>query len=282
MNRLPSLCSFFVLFVALHPVHATAAPDLLSADVRVDVPVTVLAIEGVLMTELDKGQLGAAHCRWCERHDDGSDAVNPVDGFFRARLRWSNIDAGDTLSSVAGFAATPLVALGLLALAGAHDDALKNLPIDALVVVEATALSTSLNQVVKFSVGRERPFVHVLAEADKLKTAQPSDNYASFYSGHTSLAFSLAVSAGTVASLRGYRWAPWVWVSGLTLATLTGYLRIAGDRHYFTDVLVGAAMGAAVGFLVPYLFHRRLSPLMPGLGASRLPGGAMVSLSWAL
>jgi hypothetical protein len=78
----------------------------------------------------------------------------------------------------------------------------------------------------------------------------------SFYSGHTTEAVSLAVAAGTVASLRGYRLAPLVWGTSLPVALVTGYLRIAADRHYFTDVLVGAVAGAAVGFLVPYLFHR--------------------------
>ena len=28
-------------------------------------------------------------------------------------------------------------------------------------------------------------------------------------------------------------------------------LRIAGDRHYFTDVLIGSAVGVAGGFFVP-------------------------------
>jgi hypothetical protein len=35
----------------------------------------------------------------------------------------------------------------------------------------------------------------------------------SFWSGHTSLAFALAVSSGTVASSRGYDLAPLVWVA---------------------------------------------------------------------
>ena len=36
----------------------------------------------------------------------------------------------------------------------------------------------------------------------------------------------------------------------------TGYLRIASDRHYFTDVMAGAVVGTAVGVGVPFLFHR--------------------------
>lgn len=151
----------------------------------------------------------------------------------------------------------PFVALGGLALVGAHDEALKSWPVDALVVTEAVAIAACVNQIVKFSFGRERPIVHALASAEKLTAAQPSDNNTSFYSGHTSLAFSLAVAAGTVATMRGYRWAPYIWVSGLVVAGTTGYLRIAGDRHYATDVLAAATVGSALGFAVPFLFIGR-------------------------
>jgi membrane-associated phospholipid phosphatase len=70
------------------------------------------------------------------------------------------------------------------------------------------------------------------------------------------MAFSTAVAAGTVATMRGYRGAPYVWALGLPLALLSGYLRIAADRHYVSDVLVGAALGSAFGALTPWLMHR--------------------------
>ena len=47
-----------------------------------------------------------------------------------------------------------------------------------------------------------------------------------------------------------------MWATGLTLSLATGWLRIAADKHYFTDVLTGAIVGAVVGFGVPYVFHR--------------------------
>ena len=49
-----------------------------------------------------------------------------------------------------------------------------------------------------------------------------------------------------ISSARG-----WVWGGCLTAAATTGYLRFAAGRHYPTDILVGAAMGAFVGYLVP-------------------------------
>jgi membrane-associated phospholipid phosphatase len=32
---------------------------------------------------------------------------------------------------------------------------------------------------------------------------------------------------------------------------------MAADRHYLTDVLTGAVVGGAIGYLVPVLFHGR-------------------------
>jgi membrane-associated phospholipid phosphatase len=127
---------------------------------------------------------------------------------------------------------------------------------------------------VKFAAGRERPFVHALPADEKPLTAHPADNNVSFYSSHTSFSFAVATASGTVASMRKYRSAPLVWAAGLVSAAAVGYLRIAADRHYFTDVLTGAAAGSAVGFAVPYLFHRSRGLLAvvpaPGVGAEAL------------
>lgn len=124
---------------------------------------------------------------------------------------------------------------------------------DLLLVLEAAGIAVDLNQVAKFAVGRQRPFVRY---GDPDRARDPDDNL-SFYSSHTGLAFSLAASAGTVSSLRGYRCAPWVWAVGMSLAALTAYLRVASDEHYLTDVVAGAAVGTAVGIAVPRLLHGR-------------------------
>ena len=185
----------------------------------------------------------------------------PAAGFdasIRDGLRWSDdhIEAAHQASNAAAFVAVPMASVGLLALASRHDDRGRNWMVDGLIVTEAAALGVVLNQVVKFSVGRERPFVHALPEEDKPLVERNQENNLSFYSGHTSLAFSIATSAGTVASQRGYRWAPVVWAVSLPLAASAGYFRIAADKHWASDVVVGALIGSAVGVAVP-LLHRR-------------------------
>ena len=62
---------------------------------------------------------------------------------------------------------------------------------------------------------------------------------------------------GVVAEERGYQGRALIWGVGVPLAALTAYLRIAADRHYLTDVLVGMAVGSGLGIGVPLLLHPR-------------------------
>ena len=194
-----------------------------------------------------------------------------LDTSVRDALRWSDPDAAALASNVWTFALLPAASVGLLALGAHAEDRTGEMASNALLIVESVALAGATDQIFKFAVGRERPFVHALAPAEKPLTAHPADNNVSFYSAHTTVAFSLAVSAGTIASIRRYRWAPAIWAAGLAGAALVGYLRIAADKHYFTDVLTGAGAGAAFGVAVPAL-HRTSNTLslapLPGSGVA--------------
>ncbi|HMA96886.1 MAG TPA: phosphatase PAP2 family protein, partial [Polyangiaceae bacterium] len=132
------------------------------------------------------------------------------------------------------------------------------LPVDLLIVAQATMLSVNVGQGIKLATARQRPDVHAGSESNRDQQASTEDNL-SFYSGHTSVAFALAAASGTVATMRGYRMAPLVWTVGETVAVVSGYFRIAADRHYATDVLAGAVMGSFVGFAVPYFLHGPVS-----------------------
>ena len=67
----------------------------------------------------------------------------------------------------------------------------------------------------------------------------------------------------TVATIRGSPAAPWAWGVGMALASGVAYLRVAGDAHWASDVLVGAAVGGGIGFAVPWFLHRRPDALPP-------------------
>ncbi len=253
--------------------NAARADGEVEVDARVDVPIAAVGGVAWIGSEIFKSDIVPARCRWCDRDGAGRDTLNGLDSGVRDAFRWNNTGAANTTSSITGFALAPLFALGGVALAAGLDHKLKESLPDALLVIESTMLAADLNQLVKFIAVRERPFVHVLAPSDKNGTSAPADNNLSFFSGHTTLVFSLAVSAGTVTSMRHRKIAPIVWATGLTIAAATGYLRIAADKHYFTDVLMGAAIGSLFGFVVPFFFH---GPTKPGAIAWNLvpvPGG---------
>jgi membrane-associated phospholipid phosphatase len=237
------------------PAHADDATD--EDRLRVTRLDGVVIGAGTLLLVLSeialKRDLAPEACRWCDER-----GPNSLDRSVRETLRWDSPRAAHLLSNVSGFALAPASAFGLMAVAAARDGKLSRWPTDAVLILESAILAADLNQLVKMTAGRSRPFVRFRADG-----LVDEDDHLSFYSGHTSLAFSLAVGAGTVASVRGYRLAPLVWASGLTLAATTGWLRLAADKHYFTDVMTGAVVGSAVGFVVPYLLHRRTDERAP-------------------
>jgi undecaprenyl-diphosphatase len=90
---------------------------------------------------------------------------------------------------------------------------------------------------------RPRPFV-----ADPSLVPLLSETSFSFPSGHASFFFALA----TVAYLYNKRLGVWFYIAGLAI----GLARVAAGAHYPTDILGGAALGVAVGWLVHRLFLR--------------------------
>lgn len=82
---------------------------------------------------------------------------------------------------------------------------------------------------------------------------QTDDDDLSFFSSHTSTTAAFAFAVAQIATRRRVR-TPLVFLVGIA-AGLTGYLRIASDRHYLSDVLAGGLVGATVGTLVPRWLH---------------------------
>jgi membrane-associated phospholipid phosphatase len=237
------------ILVALEPhARAQAAPAELRYDTPVDLTITLGGAAAWLGSEIiGKGALAPDACHWCE--------PPAIDSAARDALKWDDTRTAETMSNVLGFGLVPAALVGLDALLALHDDASAAIGPDVLIIAEATIVAMDLNQAVKFLVGRERPIVHALAPDAKRLTAMPDDNNLSFFSGHTTATFAVAVATGTVASMRGYRWAPVAWALGPALAATTGYLRIAADKHYLTDVVTGAVIGSGIGFALPYFFH---------------------------
>ena len=233
------------------PVPAPEAPappvPELPYSLTVDATVTGVAIVGWVGSELLKSHLAPSTCRWCDPPG--------FDSSVRDALKWDDTEAANVISYVVPLGVETLSMFGLQAYAARDHGTPDAAWVDVLLISESTAVALAMNQAVKFVVGRERPFVHALPESEKAHTAHPSDNNVSFYSGHSTFAFAMAASAGTIASMRRYRLAPSIWATGMALAVASAYLRIAADRHYASDVAVGAILGSATGIAVPRLLH---------------------------
>jgi membrane-associated phospholipid phosphatase len=178
-------------------------------------------------------QLSPDPCRWC--------TTNSIDRNVADALKWKHPDNANVTSHITTYVLTPAVTTGLVFFGTPGNTAAV---IDDLVpIAESLTLARWASRISKLVIGRERPDM--------------SDNV-SFPSGHTTTAFSVAVSAGMVAHMRGYKVEPYVWASGLLLATTSGYLRIAANKHWLTDTLGGAFLGTAIGLTVPLLMQRQV------------------------
>ncbi|HVP66918.1 MAG TPA: phosphatase PAP2 family protein [Anaeromyxobacteraceae bacterium] len=241
-----------------------APPVPIRYDLAVDGAVAGGAIAASLLLAGFETQLTPAACRWC--------VPGPVDASLHGATLWADPQAADVTSGVLEIAVIPVSMLGYLVLsANAAGDVSAGL-VDALLVVEAVAISQVLTQAVKEIAARQRPWAYY---GPNPGGEGPVANL-SFYSAHTSFTFATVAATLTVASLRGY---PGAWIagaSGFVVAAFVGYLRMAADAHYFTDVLVGAAAGGLVGFAVPYLFHGRKKATEPG-AIVPAPGGLAVT-----
>ncbi len=146
-----------------------------------------------------------------------------------------------------------------------------------LLITQATSLAMLTNVIVKYSVGRARPYVW--QGNPDLYPASQSDANVSFFGGHATFVFAVVVSGSTLFFMQGMPGAPWVLGVGLAAAGFTAYLRMAANKHYLTDVLVGAGVGSLVGWAVPYLFHRpgRKGPPQAG---DLLPAPGGIAIAW--
>ncbi|GAB4240383.1 MAG: hypothetical protein OHK005_02530 [Candidatus Methylacidiphilales bacterium] len=109
----------------------------------------------------------------------------------------------------------------------------------ALAVFLASAVAGISVNGFRLTLGRPRPSTGV---PDGFYGLQASAGYHGFPSGHAATAFG---TAGPIV-FTSPAWA----LPALAMATSVGWSRMQLDRHYPTDILVGAWFGLAAGFLL--------------------------------
>ncbi|MDA8410703.1 MAG: phosphatase PAP2 family protein [Treponema sp.] len=149
--------------------------------------------------------------------------------------------------------------------------------------LETELLAYTSSEVVKQGVVRWRPYAY---GTSNVATLSDPDASSSFPSRHSTMAFAAAVFAGRVfdAYEPGSAWSPLVWGTGLGLATVTAAMRVTSGNHFLSDIVAGAILGAAEGFLVPEL-HKGRPSASPSTGVapmslSPVPGGLGLTLRY--
>lgn len=137
----------------------------------------------------------------------------------------------------------------------------------SLIAAESMLLTTAMVQIVKNTASRTRP--NDEGSTNPHQWNGPFFKGNSFYSGHTTAAFS-------VASVFAYRYRDTRWVPILSygLASIAACQRIYGNRHWASDVFMGAAMGTATGIFLCKQWEKKSIRFYP----VATPGGMGVSM----
>lgn len=154
---------------------------------------------------------------------------------------------------------------------------------------EAILVGTAVTGLIKGTAGRARPYVDRARPQDFAlgRGFRKGSPYMSFPSGHTLTAFAAAsaVSAETA------RWWPKSkWYIGSAMyggATLAGLSRMYNNKHWASDVMMGAAIGTFAGTKVVRYHHSHANNRIDRwlLGASIVPnerGGRSLAFSLTL
>jgi membrane-associated phospholipid phosphatase len=121
---------------------------------------------------------------------------------------------------------------------------------DAVVMAQTAAIDGALTQWLKVAVHRARPERYTAQGA----TYTAIEDSRSFPSGHASFAFAAASAAASILYRRGELHRHKLETTLLfAAAATTSVLRVSAHRHFPTDVLAGAVLGSAVGWVVPQL-----------------------------
>lgn len=154
----------------------------------------------------------------------------------------------------------------------------------ALLYGQTLSVSLLFNAIAKRAVQRPRPYnYHPSSRVGAYARTQGSDSHTSFYSGHAAMAFTASVAGSYLFSLGSTdeRARAALWGLQFTLASTTAHLRVRAGKHFYSDILIGALVGCAVGYAVPALHADDRGVYQPtaaewGAMASGLVAGSLI------
>lgn len=150
---------------------------------------------------------------------------------------------------------SPLVPIALPLLAG--NTSRHKMGVSYLIVLEGMLATYTVTEITKLLVKRKRPYVYGRSNYQGNRFSK--DAQKSFFSGHASFtAVNYFLGAKMFHDFYpDSDWRPVVWSTAAIIPAFTAWKRVKAGKHFVTDVLVGYAVGALFGVLIPEL-HRGL------------------------
>ena len=179
-----------------------------------------------------------------------------------------------------------LAAAGVLTYAGARLVKARSTSDIAFHTTEAIVVSSTASTLIRGILGRSRPFVTDRRDAFDYHYGKGFGElrYRAFPSIHSSAAFSTAAAISEEMRLRGARGRRVLAPLFYTLAAGPGLARMYADKHWASDVVMGAALGTVAGIRSVRYSHghsgNRLDRIFLGMGTTSIaPGGATFAVS---
>lgn len=238
---MPILPLLLLVAAASEPAAPVDPPVVYRLRAEVDAPVIAGAAAAITVPALFASDIIRERCP-CDPSE--------INGLDRGAV--GNHSAFADVASDATAAAAMVVPPLLDLIDVGHGEAFQS---DAVVFAETLLVNGALVQIAKYTVQRPLPRTY----AGDASLIHSPGGYRSFYSGHTSTVFAALTSTAMTVRLRyGERW--WPWGIAVGVGSSVALERVAGGRHFPSDVMVGAVAGSLVGIAVPAL-HAKESPV---------------------
>jgi membrane-associated phospholipid phosphatase len=157
--------------------------------------------------------------------------------------------------------------------------------------VEAVLIAEGLTYLTKWSFGRERPYSAGIDDPGDFSFGRglKEERYSSFPSGHASAAFATASALTAEISSRWPHATRYTAPPIFAVASLVAWARLQSNKHWVSDVFMGAGLGTLIGIKVVRFNHKHPHNRLDRIFLAATPaivsdgrGSSAFALMWTL